>query len=439
MLIEIVLLLSLILLNGVFAMSEIAVVSSRRARLGQMAQEGRVGAAQALALAEDPGRFLPTIQVGITSIGILAGAVGEASIAERLEGYLGQVPALADHAELIALVAMVVVVTYVSLIVGELVPKRLAMLRPEAIATVIARPMNNLSRIARPLVRLLGYSTEVVLRLLRARRAAEPSVTDEEIKVLMAQGALEGVFVKAEQELVENILLLDSRKVGAVMTPRMDIVSLDLRDALAESRQRILDHPYSVFPVCDGGLENVVGVVKTKGLLRWLLSGHPLELRALVEPPLFVPKTLSLMQLLEHFKRSRLPTALAVDEYGEVAGLVSLTDVLESIVGDLPVPEGEEPAVSEREDGSWLVDGLIDLHELRQRLGLGALPGEDSSGVHTLSGYVMLSLGRVPRVTDSFEAAGMRFEVVDMDGHRVDKVLLKRLPSAQEPGAPAGS
>ena len=428
---EITLLLLLVVLNGVFAMSEIAVVSSRRARLQQLAEAGRPGAARAMELADDPSRFLSTIQVGITTIGILAGAIGEASIAEGIQARLEQVPALAAHAEPIALVAMVVLVTYVSLIVGELVPKRLAMLRPETIAAAVARPMHWLSRVGQPVVRLLGLSTELVLRLLRARRPEGPSVTDEEVRVLMAQGAEEGAFVKTEQTLVENILLLDSRRVGSVMTPRMDIAFLDLQAPPQETRQRMLDHPYSVFPVCDGGLENVVGVVRSKRLLSWLLVGRALELKGLVEPPLFVPKTLSLMQLLEHFKRSRLHAALAVDEYGEVAGLVSLNDVLESIVGDLPPAEGEEAGAVQREDGSWLIDGLMDLHELRQRLGVSSLPGEESSGVHTLSGYVMLNLGRVPRVTDTFEAGELRFEVVDMDGHRVDKVLVRTVPAGE--------
>jgi putative hemolysin len=437
---EIALLLLLIVVNGVFAMSEIAVVSSRRARLQQLVEGGHPGAARALELADDPGRFLSTIQVGITTIGIMSGAIGEASIAEGIRARLEQVPALAGQAEPIALVAMVILVTFLSLIVGELVPKRLAMLRPEAIAAAVARPMHALSRVARPVVHVLGRSTDLVLGLLRAPRGAEPSVTDEEIRVMMAQGAREGVFVKTEQTLVENALLLDRRRVGSVMTPRMDIVFLDLRDPPAETQQRLLEHPYSVFPVCDGGLDNVVGMVRSKAMLSWLLVGRPLELRALAEPPRFIPESLSLMQLLEHFKRARLHTTLAVDEYGEVAGLVSLDDVLESIVGDLPPAEGEQPEAAQRADGSWLIDGLMDLHELRRRLGIGRLPGEDSVGLHTLSGYVMLNLGRVPRVTDTFEAGGLRFEVVDMDGHRVDKVLVRRLAPddrAHAPGGPA--
>ncbi len=438
MLPEILLLLLLIALNGLFAMSELAIVSSRRVRLQQMAEDGRPGAVRALELASEPTRFLSTIQVGITSIGILIGAIGEASLAEVIQGWLERWPLLALHAEAVALAVMVVVVTYVSLIVGELVPKRLAMLRPEPIAVLIARPMHRLSVVAQPLVRLLSLSTELVLRLLGARKPTEPSVTEEEIKVLMEQGAEEGVFEKAEQELVENILLLDIRRVGAVMTPRMDIVYVDTTEPLAVNRQRLLEEAYAEVPVCAGGLEHVLGFVTSKVLLRRLLAGEPLDFATLAEPPLFVPKTVTLIQLLEHFKRTHLHTALVVDEYGEVAGLVSLTDVLEAIVGALPSGGAEEgPEAVQREDGSWLIDGMMDLHELKQRFDLGDLPGEDPAKVHTVGGYVMLSLGRVPAAADVFEAAGLRFEVVDMDGRRVDKVLVKPLTYTPDAAAPA--
>jgi len=427
-------LLLLIVLNGIFAMSELAIVSSRRVRLQQLAEDGRPGAQRALELADDPTRFLSTIQVGITSIGILIGAIGEATFADHLREPLARIPAIEPYADTLALAILVVVVTYLSLIFGELVPKRLAMIRAEAIAMRVSRPMHWISAIGRPVVRLLSLSTDFILRLLRVRRASEPSVTDEEIKVLMEQGAEEGVFERVEQELVENILLLDNRRVGAIMTPRMDIVFVDVREPFAGNRQRILDDAHSEIPVCDGGLENVVGFVKSKALLKRLLLGEPVDLAVLSERPLFVPKTLTLMQLLEHFKRSHLHTALVVDEYGEVTGLVSLNDVLEAIVGDLPSGGGEgEAEAVQREDGSWLIDGMMDLHEIKQRFDLEELPGEETGHVHTLSGYVMLSLGRVPRVAESFEAAGLRFEVVDMDGHRVDKVLVKPLPGDAPP------
>ena len=428
MLPEVLLLLLLVSLNGLFAMSELAIVSSRRVRLQHMAEDGRPGAARALELAGEPTRFLSTVQVGITGIGVLLGAIGEASLAESFRNWLERWSLTAPHAEGIALALMVVVVTYVSLIVGELVPKRIAMLNPEPIAVRVARPMHWLSLLSQPLVRLLSLSTEGVLRLLGVRRPSEPSVTEEEIKILMEQGTEEGVFERTELELVENILRLDIRRVGAVMTPRMEIVCVDTTEAFAVNRDRLLEQTYSEFPVCTGGLEHVVGFVTAKALLRSLLAGEEVDFAAVAAPPLFVPKTVTLIQLLEQFKRSQLHTALVVDEYGEISGLVSLRDVLDAIVGALPSGAAEEaPEAVGREDGSWLVDGMMDLHELKQRFDLDALPGEDFLKVHTVGGYVMLSLGRVPAAAEVFEAAGLRFEVVDMDGRRVDKVLVRRM------------
>jgi putative hemolysin len=442
MLADIAVLLALILLNGLFSMSELALISSRRARLHGLAEQGRPGAARALALSAEPTRFLSTVQVGITSIGILTGAIGEAGLAAELRAGLEGVPALAPHAEALALVLMVLLVTYASLIVGELVPKRLAMLRPESIAVVIARPMHALAVLAQPLVRLLSLlslSTEGVLVLLRVRRAPEPSVTEEEIRVLMRQGAEEGVFVQVEQRLVENILALDIRRVGSVMTPRVDVAFLDLEEPFEVSRQRILERPQSEFPLCRDGIENVVGVVRSKALLERLLRGETVDLAALAEPPLFVPESVTLIQLLEHFRRAHLHTAIVVDEYGDPIGLVSLYDVLAAIVGELPSGEGPaEPLAVEREDGSWLVDGLLDLHELKRLVGVEALPEEAAGQVQTVSGLVMLALGRVPQIADTFEAAGLRFEVVDMDRHRVDRVLVSRIPPPPPTDVPEG-
>jgi putative hemolysin len=434
MLTDIAILLVLVFLNGALAMSEIAIVSSRRARLQQLADAGRPGAARALELTEDPTRFLSTIQVGITTIGILMGAIGESGIARALRAWIEQVPVLQPHAQGLALVAMVILVTYVSLIVGELVPKRLAMLRRETIAVRVAAPMHYLSLAARPLVRVLAYSTELVLRLLRARPPSEPSVNEEEIRVLMEQGAQEGVFDRAEQRFVENVLLLDTRRVGSVIVPRMDVVFIELEDPFEVARERLLESPHAEVPLCRHGLEHVVGFLRLEDLLRQLLRGEPPDLAALAEPALFVPENLTLGQLLEQFRRARRKTALAVDEYGEVLGLVSLGDVLGAIVGELPSsPEGEDVGAAQREDGSWLIDGLMDLHELKRRFDLDGLPGEEGAAVHTVSGLLMLTLGRVPRVTDTVEVAGLLLEVVDMDGHRVDKVLVRPVSPGEPP------
>jgi putative hemolysin len=434
MLTDIALLLILILLNGVFAMSEIAIVGSKRTRLLQMAESGSAGARHALTLSSEPTRFLSSVQVGITSIGILNGAIGEASIAGRLRTSFEQVPVLAPYAETLGLGVMVVLLTYVSLIVGELVPKRLALTQPEAIASIIARPINVLASIGRPIVTLLSVSTDTILRLFGVRQVKQPAVTLEEIRVLLEQGADEGVFEGAEHEMVTNVLNLDERHVGAVLTPRSDIVFLDVRDPVDAHREKMRQIPHSVVPLCDGGLDQVLGFVRSTRLLNQIMDGRELDLRALAEPALFVPETMTLMTLLEQFKRTHLPVALVVDEFGGTQGLVSLTDVTSSIVGDLPTEPGEEPLIVRRDDGSWLMDGSLDLDAVLRTLDTESLlSDEEGQHYHTLGGLAMAALGRVPRTGDVFERRGHRFEVVDMDGNRVDRVLVSR--TAPPPGS----
>jgi putative hemolysin len=428
MLNDVVLLLVLILVNGLFAMSEIAIVSARRIRLIRMADRGSSGARHALQLASEPTRFLSTVQVGITSIGILNGAIGEASVVSRLRGSFEQVPVLAPYASPLALAVMVVVLTYASLILGELVPKRLALTHPEAIASVIARPMQILAAVGRPLVFVLSASTDTILRLLRVRQVKQPAITVEEIKVLLEQGAKEGVFEATERELVTNVLNLDERHVGAVLTPRSDVVFLDLRDGVEATHEKLRGTPHEVFPLCDGGLEHVLGFVRSTTVLDQVLDGRELDLPALAEPPLYVPETMTLMKLLEQFKRTHLPVALVVDEFGDVEGLASLTDVISAIVGRLPSEPGEEPAIVRRDDGSWLIDGGLDISTLFRTLGSESLlSDEDRQHYHTLGGLAMLALGRIPRTGDVFERGGYRFEVVDMDGNRVDRVLVSQV------------
>jgi magnesium and cobalt exporter, CNNM family len=431
MITDLLLVFVLILLNGVLAMSEIAIVSSRRARLLQLAENGRSGAQYALDLASEPTRFLSTVQVGITSIGILNGAIGEAAVARRLSESFQQVPALAPYAHTLALGIMVVGLTYVSLIVGELVPKRLALTHPEVIASLIARPMKMLASIGRPLIALLSLSTDAILRLLGVRQVNAPAVTLEEIKVLLEQGAEEGVFEPTEHELVTNVLDLDERHVGAVLTPRSDIVYLDVRDTVETTREKVRGAVHSVFPLCDGGLDRVLGFVRATKVLERVLEKGSLDLPSLIEPALFVPETMTLMKLLEQFKRTHLPLALVVDEFGDVEGLVSLTDVISAIVGDLASEPGEEPSIVQREDGSWLMDGGLDLTTVLRTLGADAvLLDDERQHYHTLGGLAMLALGRVPKTGDVFERGGYRFEIVDMDGNRVDRVLVSRIPPA---------
>ena len=439
MLADLLLVFVLILLNGVFAMSEIAIVSSRRARLVQLAESGSAGAQRALLLGSEPTRFLSSVQVGITTIGILNGAIGEAAVASQLRASFEQVPALAPYAHTLALALMVGALTYVSLILGELVPKRLALTNPEAIASLIARPMEILATVGRPLVVLLSASTEAVLRLFGVRPAKSPAVTVEEIKVLLEQGAEEGVFEATEHELVTNVLDLDERHVGAALTPRSDIVYLDLRDSAEATREKLRRDAHSVIPLCDGGLDHVTGFVRSTRVLAQVVDAKTLDLPSLAEPALFVPETMTLMKLLEQFKRTHLPVALVVDEFGDVEGLVSLTDVISAIVGDLPSEPGEEPSIVQREDGSWLMDGGLDLTAVLRTLDDESLASdEDRQHYYTLGGLAMLALGRVPKTGDVFERGDYRFEIVDMDGNRVDRVLVSRVPprSEREPGAP---
>ncbi|HET6719913.1 MAG TPA: hemolysin family protein [Rhodocyclaceae bacterium] len=426
MLADLTVLLSLIIINGLFAMSEIAIVSSRRSRLQQFADDGSSGARSAIKLSENPTRFLSTVQVGITSIGILSGAIGESTLAEHLRLMLIQVPLLDAYAAPLSLVGMVLILTYFSLIIGELVPKRIAMQRPEVIAMLVAKPMQSLSSMTSPLVMLLSWSTDTMLRLLGAKNSTEPTVTEEEIKVMIEQGTEEGVFDRAEQELVSNVLRLDDRNVGAVMTPRKDLVFLDAQLNHEENRDRLCDNPHSVIPLCDGGLDHVVGLVRSNDILECLLRGEPIDFPRLAKSPLFVPKTITLMQLLEHFKRAHLPAALVIDEYGEVVGIATVNDVIGAIVGDLPGDAEEDPLMIQREDGSWLVDGMLDLDGLKTLLEVDELPEEELGNFHTVGGLAMLQLGRVPRTGDVFELEGHRIEVLDMDKNRVDKLLISK-------------
>jgi putative hemolysin len=422
---EVLILACLFILNGVFAMSEIAIVSARKIRLQQSAEEGVRSAKIALQMANEPSHFLSTIQVGITLIGILSGAYGEAALSDELAGVLARFPEIEPYSRGLALGIVVIGITYFSLIIGELVPKRLALLQPEKIATAMARPMRLLAIVAYPLVKILSLSSDLVLTLLRARKTEEPLVTEKEIKLMFDQGTEAGVFHKSEKEMVSNVMRLDALRVGAIMTPRMDIYYLDVEDPIEENRRKLIDSPYSIIPVCKDGLDNVLGFIQAKDLLRRALSGEKMELAAAVRPAHFIPKSLSPLQLLEEFKRSKTTLALVVDEYGEIAGLAALKDVMEAIVGDIPSEETEEePEAMQREDGSWLLDGTLSIEKFKQLFEVEELPDEAAGNFHTIGGFVMLQLGHVPRAADHFYWDGLRFEVVDMDRNRVDKILV---------------
>src|SRR5262245_25034800 len=418
----------LIIVNGVFVMAEMAVVSSRKPRLQQFANEGSRGAQTALDLVTHPDRFLATVQIGITLIAILTGAVGERTLTERFSLKLQNLPEVAAYSETIAFAIVVVAITYVSLVIGELVPKRLALNNPERIAVRMASIMNFLSRLGAPAVAFMSGSARLVIGLFRLRPSEAPPVTEEEIKVMMEQGAEAGVFEEAEHDIVKSIFKLGDRAVSALMKPRRDVVWLDLDDPSIENQKKLASSLYSRFPVAQGSLDNVLGIVQTKDLLTRCLAGSPMDFRESLRPPLFVPDGLPALRLLEMFKKSRTHMALVVDEYGGVEGLVTLNDILEDLVGDVAsVDMPGEQQVYQRPYGSWLIDGKHLIDDLKEVLKIPKLPDEESGSYQTLGGLVMLQVGRVPVTGDTFEDAGYRFEVVDMDGKRVDKVLVTKL------------
>lgn len=430
---DIALLLLLILMNAVFAMSEMAVVSSRRVRLQKWADDGLPGAEAALKLQNQPSSFLSTIQVGITAVGILNGALGENALAGPFADWLKEIPLVAPYAHGLSLALVVLVMTYFSVVIGELVPKRIALLGPERIASTIARPLDWLSRATRPLVWTLSSSSDVILKLLRADRREEPPVTDEEIKVLMEQGAEAGVFHESEHALVSNVLRLDELRITAIMTPRNDIYAIDLEDDAADVHRQVVDAPFSRVIAVRDGIENVLGILNTNDYLKRALAGDNITIEPLLRPPLYIPETVSTTQLLEAFRKSREELALIVDEYGGLQGMVTLTDVLTAIVGELPaegVPEAADAV--QREDGSWLIDGSMSIERFKNLMDIDRLGDEDEERFHTMSGFAMDQLGRIPAVADRFEYADWNFEIVDMDRNRVDKLLVMPRPRPVE-------
>jgi len=421
---EVAIIVLLLIVNGAFSMSEMAIVSARKARLKQQADRGDGRALAALRLSESPDDFLATVQVGITLVGILAGAFGGATISEELTPVLQRIPAIAPYADSIAFAVVVLAITYLSLVIGELVPKRLALNHPESIARAVARPMQWLSKLSSPAVRLLSVSTKAVMRLLGARPSAEPQVTEEEIRILIRQGAQSGVLEEAERRMVENIFHLGDLRVRSLMTPRPDIVWLEISDSPETIRRKLKESEMSRYPVCQDNLDNVLGTVRAKDLLAEKLADRPLDLKSALRRPLFVPEMMPALRALEQFKKSGNHIAIVIDEHGGTQGLVTHHDILEAIAGEIePTTETEDQPAVRREDGSWLLDGALPVHEFKEILGLRKLPGEDRGEYHTLGGFVMFMLGRIPVVSDQFEHGGMRFEVMDMDGRRVDKVL----------------
>ncbi len=417
---ELLILLALLLLNGALALAETAFVAVRKVRLLQMADAGSRAAHKTLLLTQNPTPMLSTIQIGITLIGVLVGAFSGATIVESLAGTLRQIPALAAHADSLAFALVVLLITYLSVVVGELFPKRLALLSPEEMAVRLVPPLHTVSRFVAPLVRLLTLSTDALLWLVGIRSSAEPLVTEEEIEALMRQGVQAGVFAETEREMVTGMFSLDDLRVAAVMTPRTEILWLDLDDAAAVNQAKVVEGRFSRLPVARGDLDQVLGLVRAKDLLARALSGQPFDLEAALQQPLYVPESASAARALEQFKATGQQLALVIDEHGGIAGLVTLLDLTAEIVGDI----GPAEAVR-RDDSSWLLDGLLPLDEVQEVLAIKAFP-EEPGVYQTLGGLVMTTLGHIPAVGDSFEWDGWRFEVVDMDGRRVDKVLVQR-------------
>lgn len=430
MLTEILIILFLVLLNGVFSMVEMAIVSARRSLLKQWSDEGHEGAAVALQLAQDPNEFLSTVQFGITLIGVLAGTYGGATFAADLAVFLAKYESFAPYAEMFSFGIVVIGITYASLVVGELVPKRLALAHAEQIASVSSRPLRFVAALTRPVVNLLSGSTEAILSLFGLQNPPEASVTEEEIKIVLEQGMEAGVVEEAEHDLVARVLRLDDRSVNVHMTPRKDIIWLDTTQPQEEQYDKLVcGHSY--FPVCAGSLDEISGIINVKEVLKRLLAKEPFDLNSLIQEALFVPDTMTCLRVLEKFKEGRTQLAVVLDEFGSVQGLVSLNDIMEAVFGEVAIQDSmgvvNEASLVELQNGSFSIDGQFAIDDLFEHLGITMQPDLSSTDYQTVAGFIMTFLGQVPHVGSHFEWANFRFEVVDMDGKRVDRVLVTPL------------
>ncbi|AFY54487.1 CBS domain-containing protein [Rivularia sp. PCC 7116] len=423
---ELLIIFLLIFANAIFVMSELAIVSARKVRLQQLANQGNTRARAAFDLASSPTEFLGTVQVGITLVTIIAGAYGEQIIYERIYPILDFIPLYQFQ---VAHGISVLIITTLAIILGELVPKRLALNHPEVIAAIVALPMKSLIRITYPIVFLLNFLTDSIVRLLGIKPSTEPQVTEEEIKVLIEQGTEEGTFEEVEQDMVERVFRLGDRPVGSFMTPRPEIIWLDLKDSVTQNREKIIENGYSRYPVCQEGLDNVLGIIPVTNLLARSFCGEQMDLTVGLREPIFVPESTRGLKVLELFKQTVNHVALVVDEYGVIQGLVTLNDILIEIVGDVPSDEEEEePQAVKRDDGSWLLDGMLTMDEFFELFDMEEeIESHSRDSYQTLGGLVMTHLGRIPIATDNFEWKDMRFEVMNMDGNRVDKILVRIL------------
>lgn len=429
---DVAILVALIAVNALFAMAEVALLTAKRSKLQKMVESGDRQAAAALELGEDPNRFLSTVQVGITTIGILNGVVAESALSAPVTVWLEQIGVSDTTSGWLASTLIVFIITYASIVLGELVPKRIGQSNPEPIARLVARPMLTLARVARPLVRLLSGSTQILLRLLGVRNSVNQIVTEEEIHALLEEGSDAGIIEHSEHQMVRNVFRLDDRQITSLMVPKSDIIYLDLDAPLSENLQRIQESEHSRFPVCKAGFDEVLGIINAKVLLAQTLRGENPDFRSDLQPAVFVPESLTGMELLEHFKSSGVQMAFVIDEYGEIQGIITLQDLIEAIAGEFKPDDHEDAWAIPRQDGSWLLDGIIPVPELKDCLKLKMLPEEDKGRYNTLSGMLMLLMGRIPSAGEIVDWDCWRFEVVDMDGKRIDKVIASRNESAAQ-------
>lgn len=431
---DIIIILALILLNGVFAMSELALVSAKRQRLERMKADGSAGAGAAITLSDDPSRFLSTVQVGITLIGIFNGAYGEASLVARLTPAFVAIGMAEYAARPAALAIVVVAITFFSIVLGELVPKRIAILHPEFMAALVARPMRALSRLLHPFVQLLSLTTDFIMRLLGMRHRKDETPTEEEVTDMIRDSTDAGVFERAEYDIAARALRLDDLHLRALMTPRVDLEFLDLSKPLDANLARIASIPYARFPVYRGDRNQVLGIVNARDLFRQAIrkgSLQAIDIDAELEAPLYVPESVSAIDLLEQLKKHHAELAMIVDEYGEIQGMITLTDVMTALVGEVPSDDDEdEPDAVQRDDGSWLMDGSTVLDRFRYLTGADlAFPDEGDDAYHTLAGFILYQLGYIPKAGEKLDWNGWRFEVVDMDGNRIDQLLVQPISS----------
>lgn len=423
--VEITLIILLIAFNALFAMAEFAIISSKSTRLKKLIEEGNSGAEAALKLSEDSTKFLSTIQIGITLIGILTGAIGGLAASGPLVRYLAQFPQIAPYSSGIAVLISVAIITYFMLIFGELIPKKIALNNTEKIAAGIARPMQFFALIATPFTFIISASTDIILRIFGLDREKNKAITEEEIIDLIEEGTDNGAIEKSEQEMVENIFDLDDLRLGSLMIPRPDIIAINIDDSKEEIRKVITENPRSIFPVYRGNLDNLLGIIQVKDLWTHSCDLTLDSISGILKKPIFVPSSLTASELLEEFKRNKGHFALVSDEYGGIAGLVTLHDILEAIVGDIHCDdEPEDVQAVQREDGSWLIDGNMLIGDFKEHFGIDGMPQENQGQYHTIAGFIMMQLQKIPKEGDSFNWNGYRFEVTNMDVHRIDKVLV---------------